>query len=174
MALLVVVLALAKAVIDKEGGTANQTLAQGVDKCLALAVDFGQKIMRATDIHRRAQFGGTVFPGKSRLIAACAEHHAALMPLACGALQQLHRHGIQHLVADDHALHGVRQRIHPAHQMFVLGQRQLLARAQRSREIDNGVALGQRTLSRQLVEDLQRQRAGSRAELPDLAGIRFL
>ncbi|MPM67959.1 hypothetical protein SDC9_114884 [bioreactor metagenome] len=133
MALLVVVLALAEAVIDEEGGTANQTPAQGVDKCLALAVDFGQEIMRAADIHRRAQFGGTVLPGKGRFIAVTAKHHAALMPLAPGALQQLHRHRIQHLVADDHAFHGLGQCIHPAHQMLVPGQRQFLARAQRAR-----------------------------------------
>ena len=96
------------------------------------------------------------------------------MPLAFGALQQLHRHGVQHLVADDHALHGIRQHVHPAHDLLVFGQRQPLACAQRAREINDGVALGQRAQQSHFIEDLQSQRAGAGTELPDLVGIRFL
>ena len=96
------------------------------------------------------------------------------MPLAFGALQQLHRHGIQHLVADDDAFHLLGQHVHPAHQMLVLGQRQLLAGTQRARQINDGVALWQRALRGQFIENLQGQRARAGAEFPDLMGIRFL
>ena len=96
------------------------------------------------------------------------------MPLAFGALQQLHRHGVQHLVTDDHTLHDIRQHVYPAHQMLVFGQCLLLACAQRAREIDDGVALGQRAQQSHFIEDLQSQRAGAGTELPDLVGIRFL
>ena len=141
-----------------------------MDKGLALTVDFGQKVMRAADIHRRAQLAGAILPGKFIAI----HRHAALEPQALGALQQLHGHGIQHLVADDHAFHGFGQHVHPAHQMLVFGQRQLLARAQRAGQVDDGVAARQSVLRGQLVQNLQRQRTGSGTEFPQILGLRFV
>ena len=131
-------------------------------------MDLGQVILRAFDVDGRAQVGGAVGPGKT---AVLSYRHAALMPhtalLAAVARQQLHGHGVQYLVAHHHAAEFFGQGIHPAQLVGMRHQFGLLARAQAARQIDDGVALH---LIAQRIQQLQRQRAGARAKLPDLVG----
>ncbi len=97
--------------------TAHQPVTQGVDEGFSLRVDLGQVVLRALDLDGRAQVGGLVFPGKGAVL----HRHAALVPHAAlrtaVAREQLHGHGVEHLVADHHALHAFRQRIDPAHHL---------------------------------------------------------
>ena len=54
VALLVVVLTLTKTIVNEEGCAARQPLTQRADKGFALRVNFGQIVLRATNIHRCA------------------------------------------------------------------------------------------------------------------------
>ena len=171
MALGVVVLALAKAIVDKKGGAALQAPGHGADKGLRLRLDFSEVVVIASNVDGRAQCGRTVLPHKAEAAAAChivLHGHAALVPNARPAVQQLHRHGVQHFVADDDALQGRRQGIGPTHQRTEAGQPLLLALAQAGRDFHNGV-LPQRLPCRGRGERIQQlfgQRAAACTKLP--------
>ena len=167
VALRVVVLALAKAVVDEQQCAAPQLLAQGAHKGFGLGVDFGEVVVRAFDGNRRRQGGRPVLPDERTLL----QRHTALMPLPALAQQQLHGHGVQQFIAHDHAFHGVGQGVQPAQLVRVRGQALLLARAQAARQVHDGVALHRVA---QRVQQLQCQRPRARAKLPQLAGLRAL
>ena len=130
VALGVKVLGFRKTVVQKKRCTATfagqQALGQAGDKGLGLGLDFGQVVMLAFDLTRRAQVGGPVRPGQ----LAFVQGHAALMPDALDARQQLDRHRVQHFVAHHHALHGFGQGVEPAHLLAKRGQGELLPCAQ--------------------------------------------
>ena len=86
------------------------------------------------------------------------------MPKAVQARQQLHRHGVEHLVADHHAAHLGWQFGHPLHLAGMRGQAFALALNQAARQVDDRVALDLRP---QRVQYLQGQRARPRTKLPD-------
>jgi hypothetical protein len=79
----------------------------------------------------------------------------------------LHRHRIEHLVADEDATQPLRQRVDPAHFRAMRRQPLGLPLAQARRQVDDGVA---RHRLAQRIEQLQRERARAGAELPDLVG----
>ena len=142
-------------------------VAQGADKGFALGVDFGEVIVFALDLQRRAQGGGAVAPNES---APVAQRHAALVPGAVDAGQQLHGHGIEHLVAQHHAVHGGGQMVGPLHHIAKRGQPRLLALAQAARDIDDGVALQRHALRLQGGEHLLGQCPAARAKFPHFMG----
>jgi len=82
-------------------------------------------------------------------------------------MQQLHRHRIEHLVADDHAGHRIGQRVEPAHALAERRERLALALPQRARQVDDAVALHPLA---QGPQQLRGQRARAGAEFPDLGG----
>jgi hypothetical protein len=89
------------------------------------------------------------------------------MPGAGRPHEQLHRHRVEHFIADDHPGHRVGQLAHPMHLAAPARQGVALPLAQAARQVDDGVAphpLAQRP------QQLGRQRAGTRAEFPDLVG----
>ena len=90
------------------------------------------------------------------------------MPHTLLAHQQLHGHGVQHLVAHHHALELRGQFVHPTHLVGERLERVLLTRAQAARQIDDGVALDARP---QGLKQLQRQSARSCAKFPDFVGL---
>ena len=163
MALGVVVLTLGKTVVQQEHRTPAQAVGQGADEGFGLGVDFGQVVVFTFNVHGRAQVSRLIGPGKRVAIT----RHTAFVPDPFQAHQQLHRHGVQHLVTHHHAVKTIRQCIDPTHPVAVCGQRQLLARAQAARHIDDGVALD---LVTQSAEQLGRQRTRARAKLPDFIG----
>ena len=106
VALRVEVFGLGEAVIQKKRRPAppgQQPLSQADHKSLGLGVNLGQVIVLAFDLDGWAQVGDAVLP--SEIFART--DHPALVPHALRALQQLHRHGVQHLVAHHHALDGL-------------------------------------------------------------------
>ena len=127
-------------------------------------MNLGFVIVLAIHLQRRAQVRGAVGPDQ----LAVFHGNTALEPLAVDARNDLHGHGIQHLIANDHALHVLGQRTGPDHLGGMGCQALLLARAQRAGQIDDGVALHFHALALQLVQYLQRQRARACTKLPDL------
>ena len=85
---------------------------QSPHKRLGLGVDFGQIVVFAFDFQRRAQLGRAVLPVE---VAFSGDDNAAFVPVAFHPRQQLHRHRVQHLVANDNALHRVWQLACPTH-----------------------------------------------------------
>lgn len=126
-------------------------------------MDFGQVVLIAFDVQRRTQIGGTVGPGQAGTLG----HHATFVPDTALAHQQLHRHGVQHFVADHHAFDGLGPGIQPAHLVGMCGQGLRLARAQRTRQIDDGVTPH---FVAQRIEQLQGQGPRARPELEHLGG----
>ena len=110
----------------------------------------------------RAQLGGAIRPHE----ALTLERHAAFQPLRAVEVQQLHRHRIEHLVADDHAAEAVGQRIQPAHPVAEARQPGLLALPQHARQVDDGIA-GHRVAQR--IQHRLGQRTRTGAELQHLA-----
>jgi hypothetical protein len=74
-------------------------------------MDLGRRAGNESGIDRWAQGGCPV--GKSE--ARAGDDDAALGPCAAVPMQQLHRHRIEHLVADHHTTHRVGQGVKPAH-----------------------------------------------------------
>ena len=160
----VVVLGFGKSIVQQEGGAAApglQALGQAGDKGLGLRVDFGQIVVLARDLQRRAQVGGAVRPGQIFRFS----DHAALVPDTTLAHQQPYRHRIQHLVAHHHPLQGLRPGIQPTDLVSMRGQGLRLACAQTAREIDDGVATHRVA---QGVEQLQGERTGAGTEFEHL------
>ena len=85
--------------------------------------------MRAVNVQWRPQVGQHV--GKHQ--RPRVQRHAALMPDAFHARQQLDRHGVQHFIADHHARHRIWQCLHPAHALAIGRQPRLLPLAQAAR-----------------------------------------
>ena len=106
-----VVLTLRKTVVQQQSRTQLQMVRKCADKGLALRMHFGQVIVLTVNLDGRAQVRGLVRPHQSPLRPG----HATLMPDTAHAGQQLHRHGIEHLVAHHHAAHLRRQRARPLH-----------------------------------------------------------
>ena len=175
VALRVVVLRFRKTVVDKEQRAGAEFVAQRAHKGLRLRVDLGQEIVLALRRQGWPQIGRHIAPDKAgRCRVGLRQCHTALMPDTLGACQQFDRHRIEHLVANHHALQRVRQFADPAHEIGILLQRLLLAGAQATREIDDGVARERLPHCGQCTQHLQRQRAGAGAELPDFRGLRHL
>mmetsp|Transcript_16269 Transcript_16269/g.45542 ORF Transcript_16269/g.45542 Transcript_16269/m.45542 type:complete len:419 (-) Transcript_16269:406-1662(-) len=161
VALRVVVLGLGEAVVDEEGRPALQAAGQGVDEGLGLPVDLGHGTGHEAGLHRRAQRAVAVFEREAR----AARHHAALAPGLAVEGDQLHRHRVQHLVADDDGLDLLGQRVQPVDAARPAGQPLALALAQFGRQLDDAVA---QRADAQLVEggqQLRGQRTGAGAEL---------
>ena len=163
-------LALGKTVVDEDRRAALQSIGNRADEGLALRLQLGQIVLRAGHVDGWTQIGRLVHPGKTAVVG---QHHAALVPhavlLAALSEDQLHRHGVEHLVADDDAFDGFRQLVGPCNLIAELLQRLLLARAQAARQIDDGVALD---AAAQRVEQLLGECARARAEFPDLIRAR--
>ncbi len=106
-------------------------------KASACGMDFGDVagdvVLLRRGVQRRPQRRRTILPG----IAVRSGNDAALEPLAAVPVQQLHRHRVEHLVADDDALHRVGQRVQPAHLRTVEGEPLPLALAQAARQVDD-------------------------------------
>ena len=170
VALLVVVLALRKTIVQQEHGTGLQPVGQCAHKGLALDMNFGQVVVWPGHLRWRAQIGQPVLPDEGLLRRAISPDHTTLMPHAAHTRQQLDGHGVEHLIADHHATHLIRQGIGPLHGVAVTPQRGLLALFQRQRQIHNGVAAQGHAQCRQRVQNVQRQCARAGAKLPHLVG----
>ena len=164
VALRVVVLGFGKAVVDQKGRAACHALRQGAHPGLGLRMHLGEVVVHAGHLHRRAQVGRAVLPDQ-RIGAA---GHAAFVPNAGLAHQQLHRHRIEHLVAHHHCAQAGRQLLEPLHPIGKFGQLLFLALDQRARELDDHIAPELRRIK--LAQQLARQRTGAGAKLPDLIG----
>jgi hypothetical protein len=102
--------------------------------------------------------------------------HTALGPGHAVPVQQLHRHGVQHLVAHHHALQRVGQGVQPLHAAAERGQALRLALAQRAGQVDDTVAAHLHRPAHPLAV-LRGQRARAGAELHHLvqaAGVQRL
>jgi hypothetical protein len=66
--------------------------------------------------------------------------HATFVPHTCDAVQKLHRHGVEHLVAHQHTAQNLRQTVRPLHPITPRGQTLTLAFAQSPRQVNDGVA----------------------------------
>ena len=111
-ALRVVVLGLGEAVVDEEGGAALHAVGQRAHEGLGLQMDFGDGAGHEGMVaHWRAQRCRAVVPG----IATVRFDHAALVPGGAVEPQQLHWHGVEHLVAQHHAVQRGRQLVQPLH-----------------------------------------------------------
>ena len=80
-------------------------------------------------------------------------------------MQPLHRHRVEHFVADDDGLDAFGQLVEPAHPVGPGRERAGLALAQGAAEVDDGVAAHTVT---QGLQQLRRQRATAGAEFDDL------
>ena len=96
------------------------------------------------------------------------------MPHATHARQQLHRHGVQHFIAQHHATERRRQFLHPAHALAVSGQPRLLTLAQAARQVHDGVAAQRCARGVQRGHHLPGQCARAGAEFPDFINTRGL
>ena len=148
--------------------------------------------------HRRAQVCRTVLPDEERAARHGArfcfdscprpvhgrfrrfghagrwrQRHAALAPAPFQARQQLDGHGIQHLIANDHAAQRLRQGAGPLH-LRPGGQALLLARAQGGGNVHDHIALRGPPQPLQLRQQTGRQRPAARAKFPDFARARFI
>ena len=131
---------------------------QGGDEGFGLGVDLGHGAGHEGRVQRRAQVGRSVFEHQ----AAVRPHaHAAFGPPPAVEGQQLHRHGVQHLVADHHAVDGLGQAVQPLHLRRETRQAVGLAFAQRARQVHDLVALHGPA---QRVQQLFGQRAAAGAE----------
>jgi hypothetical protein len=83
-------------------------------------------------------------------------------------MQQLHRHGIEHLVAEQHPVHALGQPVVPMHPASPGLKAQRLAFTQRGRQLDHMV--GNDAIA-QLGQQLRRHCAGACTELPYLARV---
>ena len=97
----VVVLVFGESVVNEKRRTGHQTLGQGADEGLGLGVDFAQVVVVVRNLKGGPQRGGPVLP--SPAVAIRSGCHAAFKPGAAHAGQQLDRHRIQHLVAQEYA-----------------------------------------------------------------------
>ena len=150
-------------VVQQKHRAGLQPVGQGAHKGLGLRMDLGQVVVAARHVEWRPQGGRLI--GRNKHTALNGD--TALLPDAVHTGQQLHRHGVQHLVADHHTLHLSRQFADPLHGLAPGGQALALVRLQAAGEIHDRVPPNLRA---QGLEQLLRQRAGTRAELPDLGG----
>ena len=110
-ALRVVILMFRKAVIEQKHRARFQPIRQRADEAFGLGMNFGDVIVAACHLQRRAQVGRAVGIGE----APCVQRHTALVPNTAQACQQLYRHRIEHFVAQHHAAHVRRQLGRPMH-----------------------------------------------------------
>ena len=113
VALRVVVLGLGKAVVDEEGGAPLEPLGERRRRRPRPAA----WISVVLPAGKAAAFGGRVRRrpvGDRRTPLARAAADAALAPGRAVEMQQVDRHRVEHLVADDDAAHPLRQRVEPA------------------------------------------------------------
>ena len=160
----VVVLGGRKAVVDEEGGTPGQSLGEGRDEGFGLGVDLGHAAGSERAVERRPQQGQSVVPRE----AGARGHHTSLEPAPAVEVQQLHRHRVEHFVADDDTFDRLGQRVDPCDLVAEHGKALTLAFAQLAREVDDGVALdevAERVECAERAEQLRRQRARAGAEL---------
>ena len=124
----------------KNAAPALQAIRQRADEGFGLGMDFGEVVVCALDLDRRAQAGGAVDPRQARRPTPRS------CQLAVPARQQLDRHGIEHLVADHHAVEPLGQLARP-----IAPCPPCPARASRWRsrklagEVDDGVAARSRS-----------------------------
>ena len=122
-ALRVVVLVFGKAIVDQKYCPLHQVVSQRAHKAFALGVNFGQVVVGAGHVKRRAQCCGLV--GMQE--AAFMQRHPAFVPHTVDTRQQFDRHGVQHLVAHHHTAHVGGQGRSPLHFAAVCGQTLTLA-----------------------------------------------
>ena len=142
-----------------------QALGERAHEGFGLRVNFGRRARSESGIDRRAQRRLAIGEDESAFVLG----DAALEPLPCVEVQQLHRHRVEHFIADDHTAQFIGQGIDPLHALAERRQPRALLRAQAAGKIDDRVAahaLPQR------AEQLRRQRAAAGAELPELVGAR--
>src|SRR5664280_2675640 len=113
-ALRVVVLRLGKAVVDEERQTAPHALGQAGDEGRRLRMDLGRRAGAEAGRERRPPVARAVGPGE-RGVSVAAARDAALEPRRAVEVQQIDRHRIEHLVADDDAVEHIGPGIEPAH-----------------------------------------------------------
>jgi hypothetical protein len=89
-----------------------------------------------------------------------------LAPAGGALAHQVHRHRVQHLVAEHHAVPRVREAVQP-HHLRETAQQLLLAGAQFARQFHDGVLLQRDAGGRQFGQDVEGQLAGAGAELED-------
>ena len=163
VALRVKVLGLGETVIQEKRGSTppgQQPLGQAGDESLGLGVNFGQVIVLTIDLDGRTPIGDPVLPSECFTSA----DHPTLVPDALGALQQLHRHGVQHLIAHHHTLDGLGPAVQPSHFARVLQQSVGLSVTQSARQVNDGVP---RHRVAQAAQQLQGQGSGACAKFPD-------
>ena len=161
-ALRVVVLGLGKAVVDEEDRAAREAVGERGDERLRLRVQLG----RAAGGKRRRRAAvapsSADRPGERAAVARARRRARARRAVE---VEQLDRHRVEHLVADDDAAHRLGQRVEPAHAVAERARRLALALAQRRRQLDDRVAAH---AIAERAEQLGRERAAAGAELPDL------
>jgi len=135
-ALWVVVLGLREAVVKEEGRAARHAFGQSGHECLSLSMGLGDGAGHVLAVGAlgggaHAFGGGAVQPYEARWHIGgtawrrlrgqvgsglwASQAHAALHPVFTVPAHQVHRHGIEHLVAHDHAFHRVGQAVGPDH-----------------------------------------------------------
>ena len=88
-------------------------------------------------------------------------------PAVFGAGNHVDRHRIQHLIAEDRAFERFRQRVKPAH-LREIAQQFLLAGAQFSGQLDDGITLDHDAGIRRLGQNVLGQLARTSAEFEDM------
>ena len=164
-ALRVVVLGLGEAVVDEEGGAALHPRGQRGDEGLGLRMQLGLRIGHEGAVVRGAQ--GTFAVGEDEAFAV-RRSDAALGPALAVEMQQLHRHRVEQLVADDDAVQRVGPGVEPLNTIGVGGQALALPLAQRAGQVDDVIAAH---AVAEALEQLRGQRAGAGTELIDLVAL---
>ncbi|MNK75054.1 hypothetical protein D3C87_945880 [compost metagenome] len=168
----VVVLALGKPVVDEKGRPLPKPIRQRRNERLRLRMHLREVVVHPRHLDRRPQLGSPVRPRPP--IPRRIPHHPPLEPSPLHPRQQLHRHRIEHFIADHHALHGLRQLPEPLDPPRIPRQRLLLPLAQGARQIDDAVAHIAAPHLAQRMQQLHRQRPRARAEFPHRVGTGLL
>ena len=92
------------------------------------------------------------------------------MPLALNAVEQLHRHGIEHFIAHHHALQAVGPLVQPLNLMAPFGQFGLLPGLQGAGQVHDVVALQGAPQALEFTEQLVRQSTTACAKFPHFVG----
>jgi hypothetical protein len=133
---------LRKAVVDEERGATLEPVGERGNEGRGVRVQLGGRPFRERPRQRRPLVAVAIAPGEPGRCRAGADH-AALAPGAAVEMDQIDGHGVEHLVADDDAVHALRQRVDPADAPGLLAHpldRTALALPERGRDLDDRVA----------------------------------
>ena len=169
-ALRMVVLGLGKTVVDEEGGAALEAVGERRDEGFGLGMQLGDGAGGQAIGERWPAGGRVVGPGERRRIRASdtTGDDTAFEPLLTVEVDEVDRHRVEHLVADDDAAHRIGQRLDPFDAIGIRGRRFALARTQRRRDLDDPVAPDPIA---ELPEQHRCERARAGAELPHLVAV---